>query len=305
EAAIPRASGLRRLDAALRGSLAGTLAAMDSFYEGSPAAHVSLLVDRWVLHDMRTLIRLPDPPNVADVSVLLVPAGRLDGPALAELSRLPDVRSRVELAVAWNLPSPATARMVVPALATFERTGNRSILERAYAEAFGARLGEVLGSEPTRSARVLRTEIDLKNLLSALRLSEARRAGEPSPSDEYSPFTPGGMRDMDTWESLRSEDDPERVAAEAGSGWGFSGWQDALTAWLRHGELTRLADDLRRCLTAAALAGFVRGDPLGFDVPVAFMFAKEAEIRDLRLIGRAITHGIEEAEVMNRMETAA
>lgn len=82
-------------------------------------------------------------------------------------------------------------------------------------------------------------------------------------------------------------------------------WQEVLQAWSSHGQLTVLAGGLQQRLTAAALAGFAAGDPLGFDIPVAFTFAKEAEVRDLRLVGRGIVHGMDEAEVLARIETAA
>ncbi len=304
EAAMPRASGLRRLDAVLRDNLARTLAAVTSFYEGPAAEQVALLVDRWALHDIRTLIRLPDMPDVPYLSDLLVPAGRLDGPALAELVKLPDLRSRVELTIAWGLPSPSTARKVLPALAAFERTGVRSVLEHAYAEAFGTHLDEVLGASQTGAAHVLRTEIDVTNFLTALRLREARHSSEPGPADEYSPYIPGGTRDAGAWESLMSEDDLEQLAEKATAGW-MPGWRDEVFDWRRHGDLTILAEGLRRRLAAAATGLLATGDPLGFDVPVAFTFAKEAEVRDLRLIGRALVHNLDEADVLDRLESAA
>lgn len=305
EAAVARATGIRRLDEAIRRNLARTLAAMHSFYAEDAADRVAVLLDRWVLHDLRTLFRVPDGPDAPEVSTLLIPAGRLDESALAALAALPDLRSRVDLAVSWELPSRATARQLRDALGDFERTANRAVVEWALNAGFAAKLDEILGNEVSRGAQVLRTEIDVANLVTALRLRAARLAGEIAPATDRSPIVPGGTRKIGHWEELAAEDDSERLAARVEELFPMPEWQEVLQAWSSHGQLTVLAGGLQQRLTAAALAGFAAGDPLGFDIPVAFTFAKEAEVRDLRLVGRGIVHGMDEAEVLARIETAA
>ncbi|NIP81562.1 MAG: hypothetical protein GWM90_21045, partial [Gemmatimonadetes bacterium] len=131
EVAVSRASGLRRLDTALRQNLSRTLTSMAGFYDGEPGERVRLLLDRRIREDLRTLVRLPDTPGGADVEALLVPIGPLDAGALSELVALPDVRSRVERAVAWDLPSPRAARRLRQALPGYERTGDPALLEAA------------------------------------------------------------------------------------------------------------------------------------------------------------------------------
>jgi vacuolar-type H+-ATPase subunit C/Vma6 len=302
EAAIPRAKGLRRLDTALRGNLSHTLTAMAGFYEGGPGKRVALLLDRWVREDLRTLVRLPAAPGDTDVGGLLVPMGALDSGALAELARHANVRDRVELAVAWRVPSADAAAILRRALPAYERTGDRSVLEAAVDAAFARRLSEVLGDERSRGGRLLRAEVDARNLLTALRIRRARQLDEPVPDDD--PYVEGGNRPADAWAPLADEEDPERIAGRPQVDV-IPGWDTEVAAWASHHELTRLADGLRRRLTTEAVAGFASGDPLGFDVPVAFTFAKEAEIRDVRLVGRAIVHGLGPDEVLGRLETAA
>lgn len=302
EAAIPRAKGLRRLDTALRGNLSHTLTGMASFYDGAPAERVSLLLDRWIREDLRTLVRLPSAPADTDVGGLLVPIGPLDAGALAELARRANVRDRVELAVAWRLPSANAAVILRRALPAYERTGDHAVLEAAVDAAYAVRLTEVLGDARSRAARILRAEIDARNLLTALRVRQARRLDEPGPDED--PYVDGGNRPADAWAPLAEEEDPERVAGRPEVDV-IPGWDTEVAAWADDADLTRLADALRRRLTAAAVAGFASGDPLGFDIPVAFTFAKEAEVRDVRLVGRAIVHGLGPDEVVGRLETAA
>lgn len=302
EAAIPRATGLRRLDTALRSNLSKTLTAMSGFYEGAAGERVAVLLDRWIREDLRTLVRLPDAPGTADVHGLLVPVGALDAAALSELAGRTSVRGRVELAVAWRLPSPGAAPLLTRALAGYERTGDRTTLEAAVDAAFAVRLSEVFGDERSRAARLLRAEVDARNLLTALRIRRARELDEPVPPGD--PFVEGGNRATDDWRVLLDEQDPARIPGRPAVGV-IPGWEAEVAGWVADRDLTRLADGLRRRITTEATAGFAAGDPLGFDIPVAYTFSKEAEIRDLRLVGRAILHGLGPDQVLGRLETAA
>jgi V/A-type H+-transporting ATPase subunit C len=299
EAAIARVSGPRRLDEALRRHLARILSAVASFYDGAPAERVDLLLDRWIRMDLRAIVRLPDGAAGGDPADLLVPAGRLDDAALAEITAHPDLRSRMDQVIAWNLPWQAGARVIASALADYERSGDRTVVEHAVDEAFAGRIDSVLGDG--RSATVLRAEIDSTNLLTALRVRAARASGEPVPDTPL--YVSGGNREAQRWEDVAVEDDVERAAVAARVPF-LAGWDEELAAWVSHQDLTVLADGLRRRITAAAVSGFVSGDPLGFDIPVAYVFAKEAEIRDIRLVGRALVHGLG-PEVLDHLETAA
>jgi V/A-type H+-transporting ATPase subunit C len=290
EAAMTRAIGLRRLDDALRTHLASALRAMRSFYEEEAGRRVELLLDRWDRHNLRTLLRLPEPPgDVADVAGLLVPAGRLDAASLFELAGRPDVRSRVDLMVAWDLPSPDTARRLLHALG---HNGNAAALEQALDEAFAARLDDALAGDTGLGAVILRTEIDERNLLLALRRRAARLEDEPGWDEAPGSPVPGGRVPERVWHDLTGIDDPAEVVAEAVAHRLLPGWQEALARWAENGDLGVLAHEVHRVLGAAANGLFSRGDPLSFDIPVAFAWAKEAEVRNLRVVGRAVVHGL-------------
>lgn len=299
EVALARVSGPRRLDEALRRHLARILSAVASFYEGAAGDRVGLLLDRWIRKDLRAIVRLPDGGAGGDPADLLVPVGRLDEAALAEITSHPDLRSRMDQVIAWDLPWGGGTRVLAAALAEYERSGDRTAVEHAVDEAFAGRIESVLGDD--RVGTVLRAEIDATNLLTALRIRAARTAGEPVPDIPH--FVSGGNREAERWADVAGENDVERVAAAARMSFP-GGWDEELAAWGSHQDLTVLADGLRRRITAAAVSGFVSGDPLGFDIPVAYVFAKEAEVRDIRLVGRAIVHGLG-PEVLDHLETAA
>lgn len=305
EAALVRARGLRRLDEAVRMNLARTLRQMATFYGDDVAPLIDLLLGRWDVHNLRALLRLPASPfPVGEVSALLVPAGRLGDAELAELAAQPDTRARIDLIVAWRIPTPETATLVSRARADYEREGDPAVMERALDEAFAARLRARLGGERRGAAAVLRSEIDLRNLSTALRHRAARLDREPESSSPPPASVEGGLISSEVWEQLHHLDAAEAVVAHVAPRTRVAGWESALAEWASHGDLPTLEAGLQRALTEAAVSLFSTGDVLGFDVPVAFTFAKEAEARNLRLVGRTLVHQLPMAEVEARMEVA-
>jgi vacuolar-type H+-ATPase subunit C/Vma6 len=299
ETAITLNRGLGRLDEAVRRNLGRSLRAMASFYQGRPGEMVGLLTDRWDRHNLRVLLRVsegPAPPDLLDP--LLIPAGRLDEAALRELAALPDVSSRLGLLVSWGLPSPESARLLL-------RASRAASPESALDQAYAARIDEVLGDDREGAAAVLRSEIDSTNLLTALRIRAASEEGEPVPDPGEVDFLPGGLIDAARWPTVTVLDEPEQVVGEVGQHHTVAGWVEAVRHWGEHHDLALLTDQVRRATTRAAVARFNRGDPLGFDIPVGYSFAKEAEVRNLRLIGRGIVHGLPADQVVDLFEEVA
>jgi vacuolar-type H+-ATPase subunit C/Vma6 len=239
-----------------------------------------------------------------DISALLVPAGRLGDAELAEIAALPEIRSRIDLMVAWDIPSPATALALVRARTAFEAQGDATVLETALDDAFAAEMGEVLGDDRTGAAAVLRSEVDARNMTTALRIRRSRLDREPAPEQPVA-YVAGGLVPVEIWERVAESDAAEGVTESLGPRALLPGWDPAIAEWVSDGDLTGLADRLQRATTAAAFARWVTGDVLGFDIPLAFTFSKEAEARNLHLVGRGIVHGIPVDEIEARLEVAA
>jgi V/A-type H+-transporting ATPase subunit C len=306
EASLVRTRGLRRLDEAVRSNLARTLRQMASFYGEDAYDKVELLLHRWDLHNLRTLVRLPQALlEPGDVSGLLVAAGRLTDAELSELAAQPDIRSRIDLMVAWHIPSSATGPSLARARAQFELDGDTSVLEEALDNAFAEAMEEVLGEQRSAPASILRAEFDARNLGTALRRRASRQDEEPGWAEVSQRYVGGGAIPIEVWEEVAATDQAEAIADLLAGRRLLPGWRSVLREWVSHGELTTLADRLRRATATAARARFSAGDPLGFDIPVAFTYSKEAEVRNLRLIGRGIVHGIPIADIEAHLEVAA
>lgn len=306
EAALVRSRGLDRLDRALRSNLADALSRMASFYDGRPREKVDLLVSRWDLANLRSLVRLLDAAiAVGDLSVLLVPAGRLGEPELHELAAQGDVGALIDLLVAWGIPSREAGFALLRARSTYLADGDVSALMLVIDGAFADEVERVLGSETGAAAGILRAETDARNLELALRLRSARIEGEPGWSELTDAHLAGGTQPPELWRDVADADAPETVLELVAGRVPVPGWAAALATWASEGGLGDLVDGLTRALTSAARSRFVRGDPLGFDIPLAFTFVKEAEVRNLRLIGRALVHGLPMAGIEGRLEVAA
>ncbi len=78
------------------------------------------------------------------------------------------------------------------------------------------------------------------------------------------------------------------------------GFDEAFERWASHQDLSRLADELTAAVTRTAVS-LLRREPLGLGVPVGYLWAKEQETRNLRLIGRAHIHGLDPSEVEERL----
>lgn len=306
ETALVRARGIERLDRAVRSNLATTLKKMASFYEGRPREMVDLLLARWDLTNLETLIRLAHASPVGvDPRALLVPAGRLGPAQLAEMAAQSGVPALVDLMIAWDIPSESASLQLLRARRDYVTEGDLAAVEAAVAGVFADRLIEALDNRAGLAVRVLRAEVDARNLEIALRLRAARLAGEQVVTASELRFLPGGLAPAELWELMAETDDVAAIAEMATRHGPVPGWEEPVTAWSSGGGLNELIDGLRRVITRAATSLFVSGDPLDIDIPVAFTFAKEAEARNLHLVGRGIVHQLSLGALEERLEVAA
>lgn len=292
EAALPRYRGLRRLDEALRLNLARTLRSIRDFYEESLRTGIDLLLGRWDLHNVRAILR--GKARVApaeDIVPFLVPAGRLDETTLRELVQQPGVRATLDLMGTWSIPSRRMAQAVLAVWPRYESTGDPVELEDALNRAYAAHVDKSLAGADPELDKVLRREIDQINVLTSLRLREAAIAGEQGPEPIPESFLAGGRMSGETLAAAALEADRERVSAM------FNGdrlpfrWREPILAWVQNDDLIELGETLDRVSFEESVGLFSVGDPLGFAIPIAYMRAKEEEVRNLRRIGRGVEVG--------------
>ncbi len=298
EAAVARYDGLHRLDGAVRTHLARSLRDLVSFYRDPEVPLVDLLLERWDLRNVRAILRVHARPEPAPVTEpLVVPAGKLGDAELRELAAQAGVRAAIDLLVAWRLPSLDTVRRLVAARADYEAGAEVAVLEGALNAAYATKLERVLsGLEDDAAAGVLRAEIDASNVVTALRLFRAGM-GQTREIAWGEGYLPGGRLRTSVLDAVRLATSPDDALAALLEADLPAAWLAVLAQWPEDRDPAVVEERLRRAIAQRAVALFHGGDPLGAAIPVAYVFAKEAEARNLRLIGRRIGHGLPFGEI--------
>jgi vacuolar-type H+-ATPase subunit C/Vma6 len=307
EAALTRYHGARRLHEAVRHHLARALEEMRSFYEGRARELVDLLLSRWDLHNVVTLMRGEAAMPHAEVALAHVyPMGALSDTLAREVSRQNEFAAAVQLLVRWRLPDPDTARGLRDAWPDYERTEDLAALEHAVTAGWAARTAEALesadgGAEPL--LRFFRRELDETNLLVALRLREALARGETDRLpvlEGYGVYLPGGAVNHSRFDDAIRIPDAE-VVARALADVGPGAWRGPLERWARGRSTAELQHDLETRRAGDAVGLFAVGDPLGMDIPIAYAVAKEGEARNLRLVAEGASRGLDLGRVRARL----
>ncbi len=287
--ATQRSDRLRHLHAAIRTNVGRSLEEMRSFYTDRARKLVDLLLSRFDVQNIVSVLRAKaGAQQPADrASVALAAVGWLVEPLAGELLRQRELAGAVDL-LARSTPEPGQAHSLRAAFAEYERTEDLAALERAVVAEDAARGAATLGAagrDGSALVRFLPREIDERNLLVALRLRDARAHGaaDPTPPDA---LLPGGSAPPAVFEAAVDAPVPNAVAAALGPV-GRPAWRTPLARWAASGDLTALERELERLRIKDAMALFAAGDPLAIDVPLAFMAAKLAEARNLRLLGEA------------------
>lgn len=281
-AATPRFAGVRLVQEALRTNLARTLRRLDDWYEDEGREAVRLLLGRWDLHNIRAILRgqFARRPR-DDVEAILVPAGNIGEDLLVQLTSQPDLRACVEAMVVWGLPDSRTARSVLASWPEFDASGDFRTLERVLEHARRDYVATTAAEHDTVLADALGAEVDQVNVLTALRLQGADEARSDA-GGRAAYFMVGGSIPIPAL--VRASESADRASAAGALDSAPASWRAALGRWVEAGDLVTLTDELEAAITRAAAGLFARSDPLGIGIPVAFVWAKENEARNLRTI---------------------
>jgi vacuolar-type H+-ATPase subunit C/Vma6 len=299
ESALAISGARRGLHEALRRHLARALGELRAFYEGRAGELVDPLLSRFELHNLLTLLRGSVRGKPAEeVLANIFPLGRFDDATAHEIARQPDPARAVDLLVTWRLPDPTLARALADAWPEYERTEDLAALEHTLSARHAQRLDEVLrdagpDAEPLRE--LVAREHDAVNVLIVLRLRFALQLDELSalpPPPDPGRFLAGGRIAPGALETaLRQPTRAEAVARliEAAR---REEWRAPLERIAGGGDLPTLQREFEVRRVRWAVGLFLRGDPLGVDVPIAYAVAKGNEVRNLRLLGEGAAGGL-------------
>ena len=299
EAALAVMGGRRALHVALGRHLSRALGDLRAFYEGRSRELVDLLLSRFDLQNLLTLLRgrvRDQPPELVLANV--VPLGALGGAAGHEIARQHELARVVELLVSWRLPDAAAARALAGAWPEYERTEDLATLEHVLALNHARRLDEALrdaGPSAGSLRELVAREHDAINVLVVLRLRFALQLDELTdlpPLTGGGRFLAGGSISEDALENALRQATRGEAVAKLVDAARREDWRTPLQRIASGGDLPTLQRELEVSRVRWGVGLFLRGDPLSFDVPIAFTVAEENEVRNLRLLAEGAAGGL-------------
>jgi V/A-type H+-transporting ATPase subunit C len=277
------------VDEALKLNLIATYRKVLGFLNKEAFDICTTLLGRWDVFNIKTILRGKH-MNLKAEEILeaLLPVGALSQIDLEGLVAQNDLRGVVDVATTWGLPQAPALR---DGYQTYQETGELADFELAidhyYADWAAARLSR-RGKNYAIARGILTRQVDILNLVMVFRA--ARENLDPEQSKSY--FLPGGSElTLEHYQTLTAMSDIDDIVE------GLKG--------TRYGKL--LDEASLRYLETLSVAVFERtledqfirsvlmlasSDPLGIGIPIAYLWGKQNEVTNLRIIVKGVAVGM-------------
>lgn len=275
------------VDDALRDNMVRAYRKVLSFLHPEARRLLSTLLGRWDVFNIKTILRGAHNRVPFDqIKGSFFPAGYLGETELEGLAKLEDVRAVIDTMAMWGLVYAIPLRRAYP---EYSRENDLSHLElaldRQYAEWASSRLvGEKTDVDVAR--RILGMQIDTLNLVMVFRLLKADV--EAPRAERY--FLEGGrVIRKDKFLALTKLSDVDEVLDQL-KGTAYSNALDeAALRYLENSSIPVFERALEEQLMRRALMSGVK-DPHGVGVAIAYLYGKQNEITNLRIVvkGKAV-----------------
>ncbi|WP_280896992.1 V-type ATPase subunit [Methanolinea mesophila] len=286
--------GIRGIEYALRKNLATTFRKVQGLLAGSDAEiFVRIFVSRYDIHNLKTIIRgIHIHISPEEITECLIPAGTISSALLNELLKQGDVRGVVDLLATWDViyTRPLTAHMK-----EYAETGSLSSLEYAldlfhYENSKKTLTGKTADHKLMQS--ILAAEIDSVNIKTALKMN--REGISPEESAQY--FLPGGTHlPLKLYRKLVAAPSiGEAVSVLQGTSYEFL--VSLPLQSLANAEISLIEKEMDRYLVRKG-ASLYHSEPLGGVLCIGYLFEKQNEVTNIRIIGRFKTAMISDADV--------
>ena len=275
------------IDDALKNNMVAAYRKVLGFVDPNARKLLSTLLGRWDVFNIKTVLRGAHNHVSADeVRESFFPAGYLGPSELEELAKFDDVQTIIDTMAMWKLVYAAPLRRAYP---EYAKSSNLAPLELAldtqYAQWASSRLvGEKADVEIAR--RILGMQIDTSNLMIVFRLLKA-----DVDNLEAERFYLEGGRAIrkELYLELARLSDVDEVLDRLKR----TAYSDALDAaalhYLESGSIPVFERALEELLMRRALVSGVK-DPHGVGVAIAYLYGKQNEITNLRIVvkGKAV-----------------
>lgn len=289
EATLLHGQTFSQVDEALKNNMVRMIRKVLGFVNGEAELLVTTLLGRWDLFNIKTIIRgkhmhLTD----EEISDSLIAAGQLKPVELNAIIGGEDVRAVVDILNTWGLPYGVPLRAAMP---EYIGKGDLSVLELALDRYYTGWASDRLKGyrQNYKLARtVLGVQTDATNLLSVFRLLKADLEGV----DVSTFFLPGGSVVTERlFIDLAHMSDIDEVLDRLKSTPYGKPLSDVAMLYLETNSVATLERTLEDYVVRKAIGSW-RGDPLGAGVIISYLWAKENEVTNLRIIVKGISVGM-------------
>lgn len=296
--AVLRKSGAAAIDEALKHNLTHTYRKVLSFLSPEGQVLATTLLGRWDIHNIKTILRgihmHIDPEEIFDS---LLPAGQLEEIELEELAKQEDVKSCIDLLATWGI---SYGRPLTKEVAHYFENEDLSFLELAldkYYFKYSLRRVNTMGRNGLMVKDILQSQIDIVNLLTLLRLQKSKQ-----PEEEVERlFIPWGKEiALERFLALSQKEDVDDVVDGLVDTVYGQILEGAMMKYVEQGSLAALERALETYFVQKG-AGMSAGDPLGVGIVVGYMWAKNNEITNLRIIVKGRTVGMPEKRIREEL----
>ncbi len=277
------------IDVALKNNMIRAYRKVLAFLDPTARDLLATLLARWDVFNVKTVLRgAHNHVEMSEVRESLLPAGFLGETELEGLARLDDVRAIIDTMATWGLPYAASLRGAYP---EYARTNDLAALElaldREYAEWAASRLtGERADVEVTR--KMLSAQIDILNLVTVLRVIKDG-AGADVARRYFLEGSSGIRREL--YLELCGLSDVDDVLDRLKRTQYGSALDAAAVHYLENQSIPVFERALEELLMRKALTSGVR-DPHGVGVAIAYLWAKQNEVTNIRIIVRGKAVGM-------------
>lgn len=164
-------SEMAGVDEALKRNLSRNFRRILNFTAGEPHDLIMLLLGRWDLHNIITLLRgIHIKASPDQIMESLIPAGELDTPFLNQLSQLGSIKEIIDLLATWGSPY---AKALIAKYKEYTETKNLSMMELSLYKMYYQHVLEIIKNRSYNSKileDLISYEIDAINTTTILRL---------------------------------------------------------------------------------------------------------------------------------------
>jgi len=277
------------VDEALRNNMVGTYRKVLSFLNDEAQYIVSTLLGRWDVFNIKTLLRAKHLEiSSTDLLAGVLPVGALGPYDIEALAQQDGVKALVDTIVTWGLPFAAPLREGYPNyLETGELIGLELAMDQFYATWAMKRLAKKKVNVEI-GKRILGIQMDVSNLLMTLRLLQADV--ELSLAQSY--FLPGGLViDRELYEDLAGMSDVDEILEGLKKTVYGRVLSDVVLFYLEQNSISVFERALENHLIRHVM-GLGKEDLLGVGVVISFLWAKQNEVTNIRIIVKGKSVGM-------------